>query len=960
MDYGYFNETKVSSFTLRRSKVSKIDAQTFSGTESTLTTLDLSNNQISEYPNEAFSKLPLLQWISLKANHISDIKVTSPSTLRTLLLSDNQLTVIQEQAFSDLQSLESLEIDGNGVTKIEGRPFASSLSSLSLAHNLLDRVPIDALHNLNNIKWLQFRGNLIKQLPHQWSFPVSNIEILDLSHNLIASLSQSEFTSKVLDSNITVEVLHLDFNFIESLENDTFASVSIQLLSLSNNKISRIDANAFKGPLESEMKTLDLNNNLLETYPSALTRLMRITSLYLRGNGLHTIPHFAFESMKRLQALDLSSNRLRSVPWRAFSTLRHLLKVNLEDNEIEAIFGSDFKHWSETLISLSLSRNGIKSIEKDTFKHLKHLKELRLSYNNIIHCSLETFIPLRHKLSTFEVSYAFNVSSEKVLQIIAFFENIEWLECDHNALHTISRFALKPSLIHLDVEGNHLQRCDFLLSSDNNTSKLRNVILSYNKCDVIKSKSFDSFRNLITVVLLANKLRTIESYAFSNLPQLQTVVLTKNNIESIAKSAFFNCSALLNVYLQENKLKQLNVQVFSAITSRLYINATHNEIVELVIHERRDTRNITETFISSNNESISTAKNESSNAAFSPVNIRVLDVSNNNISHLPAQFSDEYCAQLNYLDISFNALSELSFESLRNCSQLVSLLLSNNRIADIALVNSDVVVEQNSSCCESLYSLNLASNELRNISSRVIDVIRNVRILDVSDNQISIVEQDAFANSSVQKLNLAGNKVSNKSFNFLETLQSVRHLDLSNNFLREIPVEVKDCVNLIELNLQNNKIDELKERFLGTKVDRISILNLSQNPLRKVHSKAFLSHPQLRTLKLMKSNLTAVPFLPLPNLASIDLSHNHIANISASSLSRARRLKWFDLNNNLLNEVPQHLWRYFPSLIDVNIAYNPIDILDTTCFVELKRLRNIDIRGLNLKFIDSRLLHSHR
>ena len=138
-------------------------------------------------------------------------------------------------------------------------------------------------------------------------------------------------------------------------------------------------------------------------------------------------------------------------------------------------------------------------------------------------------------------------------------------------------------------------------------------------------------------------------------------------------------------------------------------------------------------------------------------------------------------------------------------------------------------------------------------------------------------------------------------------------------------------------------------------------LDISNNPIEKIHSKTFFkTMPLLDSLKLINNSLSAVPILALPQLNSIDLSHNMIATISSSSFTKTRKITILNLSNNQLSDVPKHIWRYMIDLRYLNLAYNPIDILDTSSFAELKKLSHLDIQGLALHYVDTRLLHHHR
>jgi Leucine-rich repeat (LRR) protein len=537
-----FNGSTVSSFTLTGSRLSEIDDAAFAGNEETLTTLDLSENQLRTFPTFSLSRLKLLQWLSLKGNVIEEVKArdvtlgdTSSSPghdrrishdseagierqgLRTLLLSDNRLSVVHDSVFSHLSHLQSLDLAGNMITRVEGRPFPASLTSLSLSHNLLEVIPVHALSNLVNLRWLQMRGNLVKNLPSSWFLPTNKIDILDLSHNLLERIPRRAFLatqdsmiasstpttfSNLKDEEderyVSIGDFHLDFNLIQDLDSGSFSNLSIKRLSMSNNKLSSLPDDVFAEQLESKLQALDLNFNLLSSYPTALKRLQRITSVFVRGNQLHVLPEDAFMSCKdSLQSLDLSSNSFVKLPFESLRSTTRILRLNLQDNLITSIEEGQLGKWASSLLSLSLSKNNLQLIASTSFKNTKSLKELRLSFNDLDDSSLESLFPLRHTLVILELTSALHFPSigdkkessffldpfaaltqepdqkeqvdknyflgnnnKRLFQSLSNLHSLEWLELDLNSLRFLPLDFMKnlSSLIHLDLEGNSISR----------------------------------------------------------------------------------------------------------------------------------------------------------------------------------------------------------------------------------------------------------------------------------------------------------------------------------------------------------------------------------------------------------------------------------------------------------------------------------------------------------------------
>lgn len=523
-----FNGSTVSSFTLSSTRLSDIEDAAFAGTEERLTTLDLSENKLRTFPTIALSRLKLLQWLSLKGNVIEEVRARDLSLgdtfskghhrileteglerqgLRTLVLSDNRLSVVHDGVFCHLSHLESLDLAGNMITKVEGKPFPSSLTSLSLSQNLLEVIPVHSLSNLNNLRWLQLRGNLVKALPSSWFLPKKKIDILDLSHNLLQKIPRGVFVIQETSSSISslsspltsfsstfsakdgeeeeddrcvsIGDLHLDFNLIQDLDSDSLTNVSIKRLSMSNNKLSSLPDDIFSGLLSKNLQALDLNFNDFSLFSPSLKRLQRITSLFLRGNELNFLPEDAFMACKdHLQSLDLSSNSFVKIPADSLRSTTRLLRLNLQDNLITRLEEGQLGKWSESLLSLSLSKNNLLWISSTSFRSTKNLKELRLSFNGLQDpSSLSALLPLRHTLVILELTSALHfpsftsslpasfdsgkrMNNYNRLHPLSSLQGLEWLELDLNFLSFLPQDFIKnlSSLIHLDLEGNAISR----------------------------------------------------------------------------------------------------------------------------------------------------------------------------------------------------------------------------------------------------------------------------------------------------------------------------------------------------------------------------------------------------------------------------------------------------------------------------------------------------------------------
>ncbi|MEG4572029.1 COR domain-containing protein, partial [Microcoleus sp. N3A4] len=126
-----------------------------------LTTLYLSNNQITEIP-EALASLSNLTKLYLWNNQITEIPeaLASLSNLTTLYLSNNQITEIPE-ALASLSNLTELVLSNNQITEIpEALASLSNLTKLNLWNNQITEIP-EVLGKMEKLEQLDLRGNPI-------------------------------------------------------------------------------------------------------------------------------------------------------------------------------------------------------------------------------------------------------------------------------------------------------------------------------------------------------------------------------------------------------------------------------------------------------------------------------------------------------------------------------------------------------------------------------------------------------------------------------------------------------------------------------------------------------------------------------------------------------------------------------------------------------------------------------
>ncbi|KAI8509421.1 hypothetical protein Bbelb_132690 [Branchiostoma belcheri] len=134
----------------------------------TVTSLMLRDNDISQLSNGSFSGLSLLYSLNLQSNKIRHIPngVFVPS-IHFLFLKENNISDISSGAFENLVNLRELYLDKNALTNIQYGTFTGlvDLQTLSLSFNAINSVSNDSFTGLTNLRTLYLQNNDITTIP---------------------------------------------------------------------------------------------------------------------------------------------------------------------------------------------------------------------------------------------------------------------------------------------------------------------------------------------------------------------------------------------------------------------------------------------------------------------------------------------------------------------------------------------------------------------------------------------------------------------------------------------------------------------------------------------------------------------------------------------------------------------------------------------------------------------------
>lgn len=339
---------KLQYLDLSRNNISVLDSVVFCELGALLT-LNLSGNSLESLDSQCFAGLDKLEELDVSRNSVSVLERAVFSNLGQLLrlnLSRNSLESIDSKCFTSLEKLQQLDLSMNSICVLEGVIFSDlgQLLRLNISGNRLETLSSDSFRGLTRLQRLDASHNRITSVSPGTFQPVAGLTHLLLADNPVLGLTVLVGTGRKLQA---VDASRAGLSQIPAA-----LTTSIRTLKLAGNLMTAVRC----GDLDSYplLRLLDLSDNvIMELEEDALGRLEVLTTLYLSGNKLRTVP--------------------KSLP-------SGLTSLYLERNNIEELASGELQGLPR-LRYLSLRNSGLKVIQNGALGQLPSLQTLDLSYN---------------------------------------------------------------------------------------------------------------------------------------------------------------------------------------------------------------------------------------------------------------------------------------------------------------------------------------------------------------------------------------------------------------------------------------------------------------------------------------------------------------------------------------------------------------------------------------------------
>lgn len=562
--------------------------------------------------------------------------------------------------------------------------------------------------------------------------------------------------------------------------------------------------------LPGSIEELQLNYNLIQTLQDDSLGYPSLSTLSLACNHLQRIQSNTFQDSKLLESLNLASNRLHidyQETSHALKTLIKLRVLDLSENELNEEMAAALLQNLTSLEYLNLSGNLLTRLDEASFAGLDQLRELDLQRNIIF--EIEGAFDGTHKLQRLNLAFnylpcLYDFHMTQLLTLNASHNFIEWF---------ISRQELNDTfhLETLDLSHNKLLFFPFLPTH----SRLRNLYLSHN--------SVRFYEHLAANATVENSSANIEFFNIQNytgnittqlwdesvhgdISSVEVLDLGVNQVEYFPKDFIQKMPSLYRFKMCKNCLKTLNL-TSGQISSRLYeLDVSDNQLSQMLADESTVTALSNLTYLNLSHNALESAPS----GLFSSLPaLRSVDLSYNSIDICPSE-AVETSANTMSTCVDWTYVASLRQLYLKGCnlrriplSAFAGLLLTHLELSDnpgvvfqdsirslsptlqhLGLGNT-LLQDFDFSHFRTLEYLNISRNSIASLPASLLNL--GLKVLDVRDNRLSTIPT-GHANTLALKLHtifLTGNPFNCCQIDWFTTFKKV-------NVVGRSDIECKD------------------------------------------------------------------------------------------------------------------------------------------------------------------------
>ncbi|XP_014209108.1 insulin-like growth factor-binding protein complex acid labile subunit [Copidosoma floridanum] len=434
--------------------------------------------------------------------------------------------------------------------------------------------------------------------------------------------------------------------------------------------------------------------------------------------------------------------------------------------------------------------------------------------------------------------------------------------------------------------------------SDHGFKALRMAIvkleLNYDGIGAVGEDVFAGMSRTQYLSLADNEVPEIPKEILMHLNLLRTLDLSRNHVSRIGADDFKFNPMLQHLFLAGNAITEMVSGSLPQLIKHLHVGRNHLVSLNRTL---RDLNQLEWLLINANE--LTSLDGE---LPVSGHNLKMIYAADNKLTHLPTEF--RFLHRLDSLFLQHNRITRLD-GTLQKARKLKFLELSYN--------NLQVLAEEDFLDAEMLEDLELGHNSLTSLGG-----------------ETTGANSALYPLKSLKCLNLTHNNLNQFSFSSIRGLRELRLLDLSNNKISRLMRGRRTIERgiLSPVVVLQNLVEEEGDDTAGSSIQDI---RLQHNEIRNLEGSLFLGMKELQRLNLSHNALgPAIALRDLRGLESLrvlDLSYNELITLEDTSETWLPALEELNVAHNRLVILSERDFRGFPGLCWVDMSANQISTL---------------------------------
>lgn len=219
---GCGNTHAIEELDLSENNINELHTEYFSNFTN-LRVLSINSNRLKRVPTDMNLYLSRLQTLSIMSNNIEDISGIRLDNITTLDVSNNNISFLHSSAFQGMPLLENLHLSRNHIQKISRKSFAglSHLKKLHLDLNSLDTLYSNILAGLNKLEMISVAHNKLKRVRNNVFSDMPELSEIYLNNNQLDTLDEESF------NGLNLNRIDLQNNQIKRFKGSVFRNTKI-------------------------------------------------------------------------------------------------------------------------------------------------------------------------------------------------------------------------------------------------------------------------------------------------------------------------------------------------------------------------------------------------------------------------------------------------------------------------------------------------------------------------------------------------------------------------------------------------------------------------------------------------------------------------------------------------------------------------------------------------------------